>query len=376
MTLALARELIARASVTPEDAGCQQLIGARLQQRGFTVTHLPCAEVSNLWATHGQGAPVFTFLGHTDVVPPGPESDWNTPPFRPEERDGYLYGRGAADMKGSVAAMVTALERFVERQPEHDGTVSLLLTSDEEGLALNGTKTVVQRLTQDNVRIDWCLVGEPGSREQLGDRIRNGRRGSLSGALTVAGIQGHTAYPELAENPVHLAAPALLELSQRSWDDGNAHYPPTSFQISNIHAGAGAANVIPGSLKISFNLRFSTEWTEQLLKKSIVELLDRHGLEYSLEWLPCSQPFLTQSGRLLEAVQQAIVEVCGVNTETDTGGGTSDGRFIAPTGAEVVELGPVNATIHKVNECVHSADLETLSVLYENILTRLLTAAT
>ena len=376
LTLALARELIARASVTPEDAGCQQLVGARLQQSGFRITHLPCAGVSNLWATHGQGAPVFTFLGHTDVVPAGPEADWDTPPFAPEERDGYLYGRGAADMKGSVAAMVTALERFVRSRRAHNGTVSLLLTSDEEGLAVHGTKTVAQRLTQDNISIDWCLVGEPGSREQLGDRIRNGRRGSLSGVLTVAGIQGHTAYPELAKNPVHLVTPALVELSRRRWDDGNAHYPPTSFQISNIHAGAGANNVIPGSVEVSFNLRFSTEWTEQLLRQSIAELLNSYGLEYNLEWLPASQPFLTQSGKLLDAVQQAIVEVCGVNTETDTGGGTSDGRFIAPTGAEVVELGPVNATIHKVNECVRSADLETLSVLYENILTRLLTAAT
>ncbi len=372
MTLALTRELIARPSVTPDDAGCQQLIGDRLKQSGFNVTHLPCADVANLWATHGTGAPVFTFLGHTDVVPPGPEADWESPPFEPRERDGYLYGRGAADMKGSVAAMVTALERFIEANREHVGTVSLLLTSDEEGIAVNGTKKVVEYLEQEHIGIDWCLVGEPCSRETLGDAIRNGRRGSLSGVLTVSGIQGHTAYPTLARNPVHLAGPALVELSRRVWDEGNAHYPPTSFQISNIHAGTGAENVIPASVEISFNLRFSTEWTEQGLKDSVRDLLDSHGLDYDLLWRPCSQPFLTQSGKLLEAVQDALADMCGTRPEVSTDGGTSDGRFIAPTGAEVVELGPVNATIHKVNECVRSADLDTLADLYENILSRLM----
>ena len=375
MTLSLTRELIARPSVTPDDAGCQQLIGERLEKSGFNITALPCADVTNLWATHGRGAPVFTFLGHTDVVPAGPESDWDSPPFEPRERDGYLYGRGSADMKGSVAAMVTALERFVAAHPAHHGTVSLLLTSDEEGIAVNGTKKVVEHLERDDVRIDWCLVGEPCSSEKLGDVIKNGRRGSLSGALTVAGMQGHTAYPALARNPVHLAAPALVELCERVWDEGNAHYPPTSFQVSNIHAGTGADNVIPGSVQVSFNLRFSTEWTEQELKDAIENLLQKHDLDYSIRWLPCSQPFLTQSGKLLDTVKSAVTGLCGITPQTATDGGTSDGRFIAPTGAEVVELGPVNATIHKVNECVRSADLETLSDLYQDILTRLVIQA-
>ena len=372
MTLDLTRELIARPSVTPGDAGCQQLISERLETSGFSATSLPCADVSNLWATHGRGAPVFTFLGHTDVVPAGPEADWDTPPFEPRERDGYLYGRGSADMKGSVAAMVTALERFVAAHPEHRGTISLLLTSDEEGIAINGTKQVVAHLERENVRIDWCLVGEPCSRAKLGDVIKNGRRGSLSGVLTVRGVQGHTAYPALAENPVHLAGPALVELCERVWDQGNAHYPPSSFQISNIHAGTGAENVIPGSVEISFNLRFSTEWTERKLKDAIEVLLRGHELDYDLKWQPCSQPFLTESGKLLDAVQSAVTAVCGITPAVSTDGGTSDGRFIAPTGTEVVELGPVNASIHKVNECVRSADLETLSVLYQDILTRLM----
>ena len=372
MTLALTKELIARPSITPDDAGCQQLIGERLTKIGFKVTHLPCADVANLWATHGEGAPMFTFLGHTDVVPPGPETDWESPPFEPRERDGYLYGRGAADMKGSVAAMVTALERFVAANPAHRGSVSLLLTSDEEGVAVNGTKKVVEYLEQNHIGMDWCLVGEPCSREKLGDVIKNGRRGSLSGVLTISGIQGHTAYPALAKNPVHLVAPALVELSRRVWDEGNAHYPPSSFQISNIHAGTGAENVIPASVEVSFNLRFSTEWTEQRLKDSVRDLLDSHELEYNLLWRPCSQPFLTQSGELLKAVQDTVADVCGIEPEISTDGGTSDGRFIAPTGAEVVELGPVNATIHKVNECVRSADLETLTEVYENVLYRLM----
>ena len=372
MTLALTRELISRRSVTPDDAGCQSLIAERLNKCGFNITHLPCADVTNLWATHGRGAPVFTFLGHTDVVPAGPEADWDTPPFQAREQDGYLYGRGAADMKGSIAAMVTALERFIATNAGHDGTISLLLTSDEEGIAVNGTKKVVEYLERNQVGIDWCLVGEPCSREQVGDIIKNGRRGSLSGVLSVAGIQGHTAYPALAKNPVHLAGPALVELSQRSWDDGNAHYPPSSFQISNIHAGTGAENVIPASVEVSFNLRFTSEWTERKLKDEIELLLQKHELDYNILWRPCSQPFLTRSGKLLDAVQSALADICGITPETSTAGGTSDGRFIAPTGAEVVELGPVNATIHKVNECVRSADLETLSELYEDILTRLM----
>ncbi|MCY4210820.1 MAG: succinyl-diaminopimelate desuccinylase [Gammaproteobacteria bacterium] len=375
MTLALTRELIARASVTPDDAGCQQLLGERLRKTGFNVTHLPCADVSNLWATHGRGAPVFTFLGHTDVVPPGAQADWASPPFAAEERDGYLYGRGAADMKGSVAAMVVALERFVANHPQHHGTVSLLLTSDEEGLAVNGTKKVVEYLARNDIGIDWCLVGEPCSDTVLGDVIKNGRRGSLSGVLTVTGIQGHTAYPARARNPVHLLSPALLELTQKVWDEGNDHYPPSSFQVSNIRAGTGAENVIPGTAEVSFNLRFSTQWTEASLKAAITMLLERHKLNYDLLWRPCSQPFLTQSGPLLDAARDAITEICGITPQLSTAGGTSDGRFIAPTGAEVAELGPVNATIHKVNECVRRADLERLPNIYENILTRLMTGA-
>ena len=375
MTVNLTRELISRPSVTPDDAGCQQLIGDRLKKSGFNVTDLPCADVTNLWATHGRGAPVFTFLGHTDVVPAGPESDWVSPPFEPRERDGYLYGRGAADMKGSIAAMVTALERFVAANPAHPGTVSLILTSDEEGIAVNGTRKVVEYLDRNSIGLDWCLVGEPCSNERLGDIVKNGRRGSLSGVLTITGIQGHTAYPALARNPVHLAAPALVELCERVWDGGNAHYPPSSFQISNIHAGTGADNVIPGSVEVSFNLRFSTEWTEQQLKDAVENLLQRYELEYNIRWLPCSQPFLTQSGKLLDVVQAAVAGVCGITPEVSTDGGTSDGRFIAPAGAEVVELGPVNATIHKVNECVRSADLETLSELYQDILARMMIQA-
>ena len=312
MTLALTRELISRRSVTPDDAGCQSLIAGRLNKSGFNITHLPCADVTNLWATHGRGAPVFTFLGHTDVVPAGPEADWDTPPFQAREQDGYLYGRGAADMKGSIAAMVTALERFIATNAGHDGTISLLLTSDEEGIAVNGTKKVVEYLERNQVGIDWCLVGEPCSREQVGDIIKNGRRGSLSGVLSVAGIQGHTAYPALAKNPVHLAGPALVELSQRSWDDGNAHYPPSSFQISNIHAGTGAENVIPASVEVSFNLRFTSEWTERKLKDEIELLLQKHDLDYNILWRPCSQPFLTRSGKLLDAVQSALADICGI----------------------------------------------------------------
>ena len=284
MTLALTRELISRRSVTPDDAGCQSLIAERLKKCGFNITCLPCADVTNLWATHGRGAPVFTFLGHTDVVPAGPEADWDTPPFQAREQDGYLYGRGAADMKGSIAAMVTALERFIAANGAHNGTISLLLTSDEEGIAVNGTKKVVDYLERNQVRIDWCLVGEPSSRELVGDIIKNGRRGSLSGVLTVSGIQGHTAYPALAKNPVHLVGPALVELGQRVWDDGNAHYPPSSFQISNIHAGTGAENVIPASVEVSFNLRFTSEWTERKLKDEIEHLLQKHdlGLQHPL----------------------------------------------------------------------------------------------
>lgn len=358
--------------MTPDDAGCQQLLAARLQQVGFAVEHLRYGAVSNLWATHGAGSPVLAFLGHTDVVPPGPDALWLSQPFAPQERDGYLYGRGAADMKGSVAAMVVALERFVAAHGSHPGTVALLLTSDEEGAAVDGTRRVVEHLQHKGTRIDWCLVGEPSSAEQLGDVLRNGRRGSLSGALTVLGIQGHTAYPALAVNPIQRALPALTELCARVWDQGDEHYPPTSFQISNIHGGAGAENVTPGSMELCFNLRFSTTWTEQGLKQAIEDLLRRHELEYQLTWRPCSQPFLTRGGKLLEASRAAVTQICGAPPALSAAGGTSDGRFIAPTGAEVVELGPVNATIHKANECVRCADLPRLSEIYQSIIIRLL----
>ena len=373
MTLALTKDLISRPSVTPDDAGCQQLVAERLEKSGFKVTHLPREDVDNLWATHGEGSPVFTFLGHTDVVPSGAETDWDSAPFQPEERNGYLYGRGAADMKGSVAAMVTAMERFIAANGGRRGTISILLTSDEEGIAVNGTKKVLEHLKENNVKIDWCLVGEPSSRDAIGDTIKNGRRGSLSGVLTVSGVQGHVAYPALAKNPIHLVSPALAELCRRVWDEGDAHYSPTSFQVSNIQAGTGAENVIPASIQISFNLRFSNEWTEQTLKEEIERVLQRHELDYALAWRPCSQPFLTKSGKLLETVRRVVADITNVTPEVSTTGGTSDGRFIAPTGAEVVELGPVNATIHKVNERVRIADLETLSTMYEAILKRLMT---
>lgn len=375
MTLALTKVLIARPSITPDDAGCQRLIAERLERSGFAATHLPFAEVSNLWAAHGQGSPVFVFLGHTDVVPAGEEAAWDSPPFQPEERDGFLYGRGAADMKGSVAAMVTAMERFVSAHGKHPGTIAMLLTSDEEGVAINGTQKAAARLKNMGVNIDWCLVGEPSSRAVLGDAIKNGRRGSLSGALTVVGVQGHVAYPATAKNPIHLLSPALDELCRRVWDEGDAHYPPTSFQVSNLQAGTGAENVIPATAQLSFNLRFSTAWSEQTLKKEVEQVLRKHGLDYALSWRPCSQPYLSRPGRLLEAVQAAVAEVAGATPELSTDGGTSDGRFIAPMGAEVVELGPVNATIHKVNEHVRNADLETLSALYEAVLNKLMAPA-
>lgn len=375
MTLALTKALIARPSITPEDAGCQRLLAERLERSGFAATHLPFAEVSNLWAAHGQGPPVFVFLGHTDVVPAGDEAAWDSAPFQPEERNGLLYGRGAADMKGSVAAMVTAMERFVAAQVAHPGTIAMLLTSDEEGVAINGTQKAAARLKKMGVNIDWCLVGEPSSRAALGDAIKNGRRGSLSGALTVFGVQGHVAYPAAAKNPVHLLSPALDELCRRAWDEGDAHYPPTSFQVSNLRAGTGAENVIPATAQLSFNLRFSSLWSEQTLKKEVEQVLSKHGLDYALSWRPCSQPYLSRPGRLLEAVQAAVAERVGVTPELSTDGGTSDGRFIAPMGAEVVELGPVNATIHKVNEHVRSADLDTLSAIYEAVLNKLMAPA-
>jgi succinyl-diaminopimelate desuccinylase len=371
-TLDLTAELVRRPSLCPNDEGCLDIIGARLEALGFRNERLHYAPVDNLWATRGTGRPVLCFAGHTDVVPTGPREAWQTDPFEPVIKDGLLYGRGAADMKSGLAAMVTAAERFLARHPNHPGTLAFLLTSDEEGAAVDGTRRVMQLLESRGEKIDWCVVGEPTSHESLGDTIKIGRRGSLSGLLTVHGVQGHIAYPHLAENPVHTFAPALAELVARHWDEGNAYFQPTSFQIANIAAGTGAPNVIPGELKVRFNLRFSTEQTVESLQRAVLEILDRHRVTYSLDWIIAGLPFLTEPGVLTEAVSTAVNEVTGHRPAFSTTGGTSDGRFIAPTGAQVVELGVGNATIHKVNECARVSDIEQLSVVYERVMERLL----
>lgn len=371
-TLDLAIDLIQRPSVTPEDEGCQALMMARLAAIGFHCEPLRFGEVDNFWAVRGDEGPLLCFAGHTDVVPTGPESDWQTPPFEPEISGGMLRGRGAADMKGSLAAMVTACERFVSEHPDHHGRIAFLITSDEEGPAKNGTVKVVEWLESQGEKIDWCVVGEPSSTDAVGDVIKNGRRGSLGAVLKVRGIQGHVAYPHLAKNPIHLAAPALAELAAEQWDDGNDFFPATSFQISNINGGTGATNVIPGELEVVFNFRFSTELTADMLQQRTEAILDKHGLDYALEWNLSGQPFLTSEGPLVEAAQNAIRRVTGRDTVLSTAGGTSDGRFIAPTGAQVVELGPVNATIHKVDECVNAEDLNQLSAMYQAMMDDLL----
>ncbi|MBX2824824.1 MAG: succinyl-diaminopimelate desuccinylase [Gammaproteobacteria bacterium] len=371
-TTRLAQELISRPSVTPDDAGCQPLLASRLEAVGFTTEPMPFGDVSNLWARHGTTDPLFVFAGHTDVVPTGPAETWSSDPFSAQIAGDMIMGRGAADMKGSVAAMVTACERFLNAHTP-TGSIAFLLTSDEEGPAIDGTRKVIDTLQARRENIDWCLVGEPTSVKVLGDTIKNGRRGSLSGALTVHGIQGHVAYPHLANNPFHAALPALLELTQITWDKGNAHFPPTTLQVSNIHAGTGAGNVIPGELEVRFNLRFSTELTPEAIQQQVTELLQRHELDFSLEWSLSGMPFITEPGTLTQAVASAIRQVTGTDTELDTGGGTSDGRFIAPTGAQVIELGPLNATIHQVNECISRSDLDTLSEIYEHTLVELLT---
>ncbi len=370
--LNLTKELINRQSVTPEDAGCQQLIAERLEKLGFKSTHLRFDDVDNLWITHGDTGPLFAFAGHTDVVPTGPIEEWKTDPFNAEIIDGMLYGRGAADMKGGIAAMVVAAEQFVEKNPNHNGIIAFLITSDEEGPAINGTRKVIEYLNDNDIKIDWCVVGEPSSDKQLGDVIRIGRRGSLNGILTIKGIQGHVAFPELAENPIHRASAFLSEISSIEWDQGNDSFPATSFQISNINAGTGVENVIPGSVKLLFNFRFSTELTEDDLKSKITALLDKHNLNYDLQWKLSGHPFLTSTGKLVDATCEAIKIVCGIETDCSTGGGTSDGRFIAPTGAEVIELGVSNDTIHKINECVKVDDLDTLTNIYTHILEQLL----
>lgn len=372
-TQALAMELINRRSVTPEDAGCQALMIERLEQLGFNIEKMPFEEVTNFWARRGNSSPVFCFAGHTDVVPTGPEENWDHPPFQAALENGNLYGRGAADMKGSLAAFVTAAERFVAKHPDHQGSIALLITSDEEGPYINGTTRVIDTLEARNEKIDWCVVGEPSSTNRPGDVIKNGRRGSLSGTLKINGVQGHVAYPHLVKNPIHLAAPALARLSAEVWDQGNEFFPPTSFQISNINGGTGATNVVPGHIDVLFNFRFSTELTAEEIQQRTEAILDAYDLDYQLQWSLSGNPFLTAAGELVKACQQSIADITGQQTELSTSGGTSDGRFIAPTGAQVVELGPCNATIHKVNEHVLASDLDIISTIYEDLMVRLLT---
>ncbi|MGI9283490.1 MAG: succinyl-diaminopimelate desuccinylase [Endozoicomonas sp.] len=372
-TIELAIDLIQRPSVTPEDEGCQDLMISRLEPLGFKVEKLRFGEVENLWLRRGDTAPVLAFAGHTDVVPTGPVEKWDNPPFSPcVDENGMLLGRGAADMKGSLAAMVTACESFVAEHPDHKGSIAFLITSDEEGPAQNGTVKVIEHLEARNEKIDWCIVGEPSSTHQVGDIIKNGRRGSMHGHLVIRGIQGHVAYPHLARNPVHEVALALSELTGEEWDQGNDFFPPTSFQIWHIHAGEGASNVIPGKCDVNFNFRFSPEVTDIELQKRVLTILDRHNLEYDIEWHVSGQPFLTRPGALVNAAKESIKAETNIDSELSTSGGTSDGRFIAPTGAQVVELGPVNATIHKVNECVKASDLDDLGRIYQGILKRLL----
>ena len=371
-TLQLASDLIARRSVTPDDDGCQQLMMERLGAAGFNNEPLRFGDVDNFWSRRGTEKPVFCFAGHTDVVPTGPETKWEHAPFEPLIKDGMLYGRGAADMKGSLACMIIAVERFVAKHPNHKGSIAFLITSDEEGPAHNGTVKVVETLEARNEKIDMCLVGEPSSTNLVGDVIKNGRRGSLGAVLKVKGIQGHVAYPHLSKNPIHVAAPALAELAAEKWDNGNDFFPATSFQISNINGGTGATNVIPGELEVVFNFRFSTELTADILKERTEAILDKHGLDYEIQWNLSGQPFLTAAGALVEASVDAIRAITGRETELSTAGGTSDGRFIAPTGAQVLELGPCNDTIHKVDECIKAEDLNVLTDIYERLLENLL----
>ena len=370
-TLALTKALISRASVTPQDEGCQELMIERLNAIGFDVEHLRFGDVDNFWAVRGDSGPILCFAGHTDVVPTGPESQWSYPPFNPTAIDGQLYGRGAADMKGSLAAMVVAVEQFVADHPNHDGRIAFLITSDEEGIAANGTVKVVNWLQEQNIIPEFCLVGEPSSTARCGDVIKNGRRGSLGCTMTVKGKQGHVAYPQFARNPIHSAMSAIAALSTEVWDHGNQFFPATSFQVSNINSGTGATNVIPGELTAVFNFRFSTEVTDQILRQRTEAILDAHGLDYTLDWKLSGQAFLTQEGRLVDAAVASILDVTGLETELSTAGGTSDGRFIAPMGTQVVELGPVNASIHQVDENVNIADLDILTNIYQTLLAKL-----
>ncbi|MGV8934414.1 MAG: succinyl-diaminopimelate desuccinylase [Gallionellaceae bacterium] len=373
-TLLLTQQLIARPSLTPLDEGCLHIIGQRLGKIGFMLEKIRCGEVDNLWARRGNSGKLLCFAGHTDVVPTGPVDQWHSDPFTPSIRDGMLYGRGAADMKGSLAAFVTSIEKFVAAHPNHENSIALLLTSDEEGIAVDGTVRVVEALRTRQEKMDYCIVGEPTAVSKTGDTIKNGRRGSLSGNLTVKGIQGHIAYPHLVKNPIHLAAPAIAELAATVWDEGNEYFPPTSWQISNIHGGTGATNVVPGSVEIIFNFRFSTASSIEGLKAKVHAILDKHELQYELDWSLSGKPYLTPRGNLVEAVSSAIKQVTGIDSELSTTGGTSDGRFIADICPQVLELGPVNATIHKLNECVSVADLDILAEIYfltmENLLVK------
>lgn len=371
-TLKLLTDLIKRESVTPKDAGCQDVLADRLKPLGFKEERLDFVDTQNIWLRRGQEKPLLTFLGHTDVVPPGPLEQWDSPPFVPTIRNGKLYGRGTADMKGGIACFITAVERFIANHPDHKGSIALMITSDEEGIATNGVVKVVDVLEKRNEKIDWCLVGEPSSDKTVGDVIRVGRRGSLCAKLTIHGIQGHVAYPEIAENPIHSFAPALKELTEEVWDKGNQFFPATSLQVSNINSGTGAENIIPGDVQVQFNLRFSTELDEQTIKQRTHAILDKYDFNYDLQWRLSGNPFLTEKGALIDAAHTAIKQVTGFETIDDTGGGTSDGRFIAPTGAQVLELGPVNESIHKINENVEIEDLETLSKIYEAMLIELL----
>lgn len=371
-TIDLAKKLISIDSVTPEDKGCQALMVEYLSALGFNSTPLQFNDVTNLWSTRGEKAPLFVFAGHTDVVPTGPTSEWNTPPFEPTEKDGYLYGRGSADMKGSLAAMLVATKRFVEKHPNHKGAIGFLITSDEEGPAVDGTVRVIEWLEEQKIKLDYCLVGEPSSTHTVGDIIKNGRRGSLNGKLKIEGVQGHIAYPHLAENPIHTSLIPLAELSAQEWDQGNDFFPATSLQISNINSGTGATNVIPGHLSALFNFRYSTESRAEDLIAKTEAIFDKAQLNFSIDWNLSGEPFLTEPGLLVDACKEAIAMATDTKTELSTSGGTSDGRFIAPTGAQVVELGPCNATIHQVNECVKIEDLNQLTDIYEGILTRLL----
>jgi len=371
-TVALTLDLLQRASITPQDVGCQDLMIARLARLGFRIERLTYGEVENFWAVRGAAGPMLCFAGHTDVVPTGPVAEWQSQPFEPQVRDGLLYGRGAADMKSGLAAMVTATEEFVTAHPDHRGQIAFLITSDEEGPSVDGTKKVVETLQARGQRIDWCIVGEPSSEARLGDTIKIGRRGSLSGRLTVHGVQGHIAYPHLADNPIHALAPALTELASREWDRGNEHFQPTSFQVSNLNAGTGAPNVIPGELRMRFNLRYSPVQTLDGLKQTVTRILDRHGVKYTLGWHLSGEPFYTPDGPLSQAVCAVVARITGSAPRLSTGGGTSDGRFIAALGAQIVELGVVNATIHKVDEHVRVADIDGLHHMYVGVLEKLL----